>query len=156
MQIKKRISKMLPFAYPTSADEWQNIGLGLTVVAFTIAFALAAGSALLNWKINKTKREESRTKDEKIALEFKAKEVLIANADARAAGANERAAAANAEAGKANENAGKAHERAAKLESDNLALRSDLNKAAGEVATLQKAAADARAELARVQTALAA
>ena len=69
---------MLPFSYPTSADEWQNIGLGLTVVAFIVAFALASGNALLNWKINKTKREESRKKDEKIALEFKAKEVLIA------------------------------------------------------------------------------
>lgn len=79
----------------------------------------------------------------------------IAEATERAAQANERAASANVEAAKANESAGQANERAQTLERDNLVLRDDVNKAAAQVATLQKDAADARAAQQRVETELA-
>jgi hypothetical protein len=72
----------------------------------------------------------------------------IATANARASQAEQRAATANAEAAQANE-------RAQALERDNLILRGDVNKAAGEVAILQKDAADARAAQQRVETELA-
>ncbi|MEP7341150.1 MAG: hypothetical protein ABI977_25695 [Acidobacteriota bacterium] len=146
---------MLPFSYPTSADEWQNIGLGLTAVAFTVAFALAAGNTLLNWKINKTKRDESRKKDEKIALEFKAKDVLIANAHeniekikAEAAKAKQEsdekiaelttgAQRAGLKIAEAQATAATANEKAGELEKQNLELRSG-------VAGLEIEAADAK------------
>jgi hypothetical protein len=48
-----------------------------------------------------------------------------------------------------------ANERTQALERDNLVLRSDVNKATGEVATLQKDAADARTAQQRVETELA-
>jgi hypothetical protein len=79
----------------------------------------------------------------------------IAAADARAAQADQRAANANAEAAKANESSARLNERAQALERDNLGLRDDVNKAAGEVAILQKDAADARAAQQRVETELA-
>ena len=134
---------MLPFSYPTSADEWQNIGLGLTVVAFIVAFALASGNALLNWKINKTKREESRKKDEKIALEFKAKEVLIANAEK---GAEE----ARAEAAKANEGLIKSREEIARLTAETEQAKLERAEADRQIAVAKADASNATQRTAEI------
>lgn len=58
---------------------------------------------------------------------------------------------ANARIGEANSNAASANERAISLEHENLALRTDLNANAGNVALLQKDAADAKAAQQRVE-----
>lgn len=127
---------MFPFSYPTSADELQNMGLGLTVVAFSIAFALAIGSAALNWKINKTKRAESRLKDEKVAREFQEKQVLIANAE-------KKAAEATAEAAKATEGLAKSNLEIARLNAETEQAKKEIAEASVKIAQAQAVAATA-------------
>jgi len=139
---------MFPFLFPTTAEGWQNVTLAFTVIALTIAFAIGATNIALSWKVNRLKKEESRKKDEQLASDLKDKDVLIAAAD-------KRAAEANVEAARANESAANLNKRAQTMEHDNLVLRDDLNKATGEVAKLQKAAADARAAQQKVETQLA-
>ena len=135
---------MIPFSYPTSAEQWQNVALGLTVIAFTLAFFIAATNAALTWKVNRVKKEESRRKDEQLARDLKAKDLQIASAD-------KQAAQANAAAGSANEKAALANERAEKLESDNLQLRRDLEAATAESRTKQADLAKEQIKLAEEQ-----
>jgi hypothetical protein len=116
---------------PDSAEDWQTFALVVTVIFLILAFGFGLANAIIGWRVNLAKKEESRRKDDQLTLNLKAKDVLIEEARASASSADERAE--------------KANERAQKIEGENLILRTDLNKATEEVAGLQKDAANARA-----------
>lgn len=111
------------------------------VILIAITFGVGAFTVYSQLRVNKAQKEEIKQKDERLALELKEKDLQIAAADRKAAEANESAAELN--------------ERAQALERNNLLLRDDVNKASGEVASLQKEAANARAAQQRVETELA-
>lgn len=79
----------------------------------------------------------------------------VATLTKSAADATKDAAKASREAGEANLAAASADERSKGLEHDNLILRTDLNKAAGEVAKLKTDAAEARRKQAEAEERLA-
>ncbi|MDX2029227.1 MAG: hypothetical protein SF339_01060 [Blastocatellia bacterium] len=143
----------MPVSSIERASETQTRFFIWSIIWFAIAALITAFFTVKLYQAGNTVQSAIKADADARIAESRA---LASKADENAAKANERAAEANAEAAKANESAALANERAQRLEQDNLALRGDLNKAASEVAILQKSAADARAEQQRVQTALAA
>lgn len=134
------------------AERAQHNLFVIYVVVLVVGGLLAALFTVLVWRAG-NRYQDAVQADAKVRLE-EARD-SAARADERAAKADERAALANAEAAKANESAAKLNERAQALERDNLVLRDDVNKAAGEVAKLQTEAANARAAQQKVETELA-